>query len=80
MVAVVARRPAFVLGLALLAGACAADGSNLLNPDDLYKAYDSNGDNELSPQEWDDAFWKLDTNGDGIVSRDEFDAGFGGGP
>jgi hypothetical protein len=79
MTEIVAGRRTLVLGLALLTGACAGNGS-LFNSDDLFQRFDSDSDGNLTPQEWDDAFWKLDTNGDGIVSRDEFDAAFAGGP
>jgi EF hand len=79
MTEIVTGRRALVLGLALLLGACAANGS-LLDPDDLYQSFDSNNDGNLTPQEWNDAFWKLDTNGDGIVTRDEWGAALGGGP
>jgi len=79
MTEIVTGRRVLVLGLALLTSACAANGSKLLNPDDLYNTYDSNNDNNLTPQEWNDAFWRLDTNGDGFVSRDELDATLGGG-
>ena len=79
MTAIVAGRRALVLGVALLICACAADGSTFLDPDDLYSIYDSNDDDNLVPQEWNDAFWQLDTNGDGVVSRDELNAGIGAG-
>jgi hypothetical protein len=79
MTEIVTGRGVVVLGLALSIGACAANGSKLLDPDDLYDAYDSNNDDDLVPQEWNDAFWRLDTDGDGVVSRDELQAGLGAG-
>jgi Ca2+-binding EF-hand superfamily protein len=64
---------AFVLSVALLTSACAGNSGG------LYDTYDSNNDNSLSPEEWDQGFVMLDTNGDGIVTRDEFGAAFGDG-
>ena len=71
---------ALILGLALVVSGCAGSGSKLANPDDLYDTYDTDNDNNLSQEEWDQAYWRMDANGDGFVSHDEFNAAFAGGP
>jgi hypothetical protein len=85
MTAIVTRRRAMpglgacVLGLALLASGCVGDTSMSASSDDLFDAYDDDGDGMLGPAEWDQVHINLDRDGDGGVSREEFDAGLGGG-
>jgi hypothetical protein len=86
---VVRRAPvagALILGLALLTGGCAHRSSSSasssstsgMTSQELYNEYDANNDNQITQQEWDQAYRNMDTNGDGVVSNDEFHAAMGG--
>jgi hypothetical protein len=76
---------ACVLGVLLLTGGCAGDGSMSVSqgdgfdPDGMFDDYDDDGDGTLGPAEWDQFHIDLDGDGDGSVSRDEFNAGLRGG-
>jgi hypothetical protein len=76
---------ACVLGVLLLAGGCAGDGSmsvgpnDRFDPDGMFDDYDDDGDGTLGPAEWDQFHIDLDGDGDGSVSREEFDAWLDGG-
>jgi EF hand len=66
---------AVVLGLTLLTSGCADNSSKpMSSPNPLFGNSDINGDNTLTPDEWDRAYKGMDTNGDGVVSLDEFNA------
>jgi hypothetical protein len=65
---------ACVFALALLISGCASNNSG---SNDLYDSSDSNNDNTLSREEWDQTFMNMDTNGDGAVTLDEYYAGGG---
>jgi hypothetical protein len=76
---------ACVLGLALLAGGCAGDGSMSVSqgdgfdPDGMFDDYDDDGAGMLGQAEFDQFHIDLDSNGDGSVSREEFNAWLDGG-
>jgi len=75
-----------ILGLALLTGGCAHRSSSStsssstsgMTSQELYNEYDQNNDNQITKQEWDQAYTSMDANGDGVVSHDEFNAARGG--
>ncbi len=79
-----ALRPgALMLGFALLTAGCASGSSSHsgsgMTSQELYNEYDSNNDNQIEQDEWDDAYRSMDANGDGVVTHDEFNAGMAGG-
>jgi Ca2+-binding EF-hand superfamily protein len=68
-----------LLSLALLASACASGSSTFASSDELFDNFDSDNDNTLDREEWDQTHQNMDTDGDGVVSRQEFSAAVGGG-
>ena len=76
-----------VLALALLTGGCASGSSSTspasstgdLSSQEIYNEYDKDNNNNISQQEWDQAYKNMDTNGDGVVTSDGYHAAVGGG-
>ena len=80
MTRIVTRRRAIlwpgacVFALALLTSGCASNSSNSAGSGDLYDSSDSNNDNTVTQEEWDQTYKNMDTNGDGVVTGDEHNA------
>ena len=78
---------ACVLALALLTSGCASGSSSTspasstgdLSSEEIYNEYDKDNNNNISQEEWDQAYTNMDSNGDGAVSRDEYNAAVGAG-
>ena len=76
------RSGALMLGLALLTAGCASGSSshsasgssNGMTSEELYNEYDSNNNDQIDQEEWDQAYRFMDTNGDAVVTQEEFDA------
>ncbi len=93
MTEIMNRRPttlwpgACVLALAMLTSGCASGSSSTspasstgdLSSEEIYNEYDKDNNNNISQQEWDQAYKNMDTNGDGVVTSDEYHAAVGGG-
>ena len=56
-----------------------ASSTGDLSSEEIYNEYDKDNNNNISQEEWNQAYKNMDTNGDGAVSRDEYNAAVGGG-
>ena len=73
---------ACVLALTLLTSGCASGSSSTspasstgdLSSEEIYNEYDKDNNNNISQEEWNQAYKNMDTNGDGVVTSDEYQA------